>query len=161
VCRVATAEFEADLTSPAAARNWVAGHLGAWQLEDLVEPSMLLTSELVANAVIHASGHPTVTVSVAGGLLEVGVTDLEPRLPDPLDGGSSHLRDGGRGLSLVEAVADQWGAVSLPAGKHIWFRMDVGQWPHLLACRCRRPDPGRVRLHTGRHALHLPVPDPR
>jgi anti-sigma regulatory factor (Ser/Thr protein kinase) len=159
VCRVAAAEFEADLTSPAAARNWVASRLDAWQLNGLSEASVLLTSELVANAVIHASGHPTMTISVADGVLEVGVTDLDPHLPSPVHHGAAHLHDGGRGLPLVEAVADEWGAVSLAAGKHIWFRMDIHDWPYLAACRCQEPGPDRVRLKSGRYALHMPGPN--
>ena len=107
-----------------------------------------------------ASSRPSVTVSVAGGILELGVTDEDPCLLSSAEIGdrgsaAAVLAEGGRGLLLVEALADEWGATSLPGGKHVWFQLTVGDWPHAAVCHCHQPGPGRVRLGSGRYALHV------
>ena len=163
MCRLATAQFEARISAPFEARRWVADRLRSWGLESFVDACRLLTSELVANAVVHASGSPVVAVSVADGLLEVGVTDGERFSRRPGTGvGASWpggeglvLAEGGRGLLLVEAMTDAWGATSLPTGKHVWFRLDVGEWRDRAACRCHEEGPDRDRLHSGRHVLDM------
>jgi hypothetical protein len=101
---------------------------------------------------------------VAEGLLEVGVTDDEPFARRPGDDAigafcgadpARLLAEGGRGLLLVEAMTDAWGATSLQTGKHVWFRLDVGDWGHRAACRCREARAGPTRLHTGRPVLDM------
>jgi anti-sigma regulatory factor (Ser/Thr protein kinase) len=164
VCRVAVDEFEAALSSPAGTRRRVSDRLRKWEVAERIETSVLLASELVANVVRHTSSRPGVTISVAGGILEVGVTDEGPRLPRSANPAAraqvpAVTAESGRGLLLVEALADEWGATDLPGGKHVWFRLTVDGWPYTSACRCQRPDSERVRLGSGRYALHMPGPD--
>ena len=67
--------------------------------------------------------------------------------------------EGGRGLRLVELVADEWGVVDLPEGKQVWFRLDVGEgWPHRASCPCGGEDLEHVRLESGRYAVATPGP---
>jgi phosphoserine phosphatase RsbU/P len=165
VCRVAEAEFEPTAAAPAEARRWVAERLRAWELDRWVDSAVLLTSELVTNVVLHASGQPRVTASVAEGILEIGVSDLDPHMPGQVRGPPAAsqsvdeipaLSDSGRGLLLVDEVADEWGTTRADGGKHVWFRLDVALWSHRKACHCREPHPDRLKLISGRDALHSP-----
>jgi anti-sigma regulatory factor (Ser/Thr protein kinase) len=162
VCRLAMADFNVDLTAPAAVRRWVGGHLVDWGLHGLVDTSLLLVSEVATNAIIHACSGPAISLSVAEGTLEIGVGDQVGLLPAASDAvedadpdNTALLGEGGRGLLLIELMADSWGATRLRAGKHVWFRLDVGGWDDRHACMCHRPHPGRVRLDSGRFARHL------
>ena len=168
MCRVAAAEFDPLLSSAALARRWVAERLERWELPQLlVEAATLLTSELVANAIVHTSSRPAVLVAMADGLLEVGVSDREPALPRrPADrilgevtvDQQALMAEGGRGLLLVDALADEWGATSLTEGKQVWFRLSATDWPYRSACRCHRDHIDRVRLESGRYALAIAGP---
>ena len=84
----------------------------------------LLVSELVGNAVRYAGGGEVlVRARIADGLLRVEVLDSSevipplPSHPPPADAES------GRGLLLVEALAERWGAESVPGGKRLWFEL--------------------------------------
>ena len=88
-------------TSSYAARNFVTGALRRWRREDLTEVAVLLTSEVVTNAIIHARTDLVLTVRMDGSSLRVSVRDEEvatprPRTPDT---------EGGRGMALVESLA--------------------------------------------------------
>lgn len=109
----------------AQARHWVlrravaagvAGETGA-----VVE---LLTSELVANAVVHGplDGVITVETSAPADLFEVVVGDDSPVLPVVRN--SEPLDEGGRGMMLVALMAATWGVRAEPgARKAVWFQV--------------------------------------
>jgi anti-sigma regulatory factor (Ser/Thr protein kinase) len=159
MCRFATAQFEAGNSAPSAARHWVNGLLDHWELTALSDNAALITSEVVTNAVRHASSAPTLTAAVVGGFLEVGVTDSESQHLPERDLNVDSGAENGRGLNIVQALADDWGTSLLPHGKQVWFRMDVHDWPYLPACRCPEDhDPDVVELASGR--LVLPNPGP-
>jgi len=167
VCRVTVTTFEADRSSVAAARRWARGVLTNWSIDDVAETAILILSEAVTNTVVHAASRPTVRLAVTRGLLEVGVDDDEPRLPDRAWLGGRHqdttdtellLAEGGRGLLLIDALATQWGATVLVAGKQVWFHLALGEWPYRSHCLCDLHHPGEVTLGSGLRALHLPGP---
>lgn len=167
MCRVATAEFEGGLDAAGAGRRWLASQLRRWELEELEPTAVLLTSELVANAWLHAASGPVISAAVAEGTLEVGVADSEPHLPRPtlvegigpdVPGADALLGEGGRGLLLVNALADEWGATQLARGKQVWFRLDTAHWSYRTACHCHAEEIGRVRLVSGRYAIAIPGP---
>ena len=171
VCRVASAEFEPALTAAGAARSWVVEHLVRWELDTVTDIALLLTSELVANAVVHARSAPAVSLAVGWGSLEAGVSDRDPRLgrtpgavPPAVAGrvarGSHHpdrdMADSGRGLSLLDALADEWGTARLSRGKQVWFRLAVPGW--LFNPRCSCAEDGGTELASGRPVTALPEP---
>lgn len=88
--------------------------------EETHDALVLLTSELVTNAIIHARTPLRVGVIVSRHYVAVTVHDLDlgHSEVDP------HLREGGRGLGMVEALADAW-AIRQDAdgGKTAWFRL--------------------------------------
>lgn len=166
MCRVVSSqELEPALRAVAQARQVVRFALERWELSALTLDTELLVSELVTNALVHAGSETALTLAVAEGTLEVGVTDRTPGVPLPRvegdDGSPSQdwPAEGGRGLQLVDLVSDDWGIVELPEGKQVWFRLDVGaDWPHRTSCPCGGEDLERVRLESGRYAVATPGP---
>ena len=157
MCRVASLELRRLPSAAAEARHFVTRALRRWGLEPLIADAELLASELVTNAVLHAHTDVTVTVAVADGTAEVGVTDRSVDLPEQRDVGWQ--AEGGRGLRLVDGVAREWGVTHLSHGKQVWFRLDVGPtWPHRSECPCAGSELGRVRLDSGRWAVAAPGP---
>jgi anti-sigma regulatory factor (Ser/Thr protein kinase) len=115
--------FRADPESTRAARRFVLQAAGPAPPE-LRDTIAVLTGELAMNAVQHARTGFQVTVELSGATLRVEVTDsgggrlaAEP-MPPP---GSPR----GRGLPIVDSLADEWGIVPSPhgPGKGIWFRV--------------------------------------
>jgi histidine kinase-like protein len=91
------------------------------EVSDVAE---LLTSELVTNALLHTDHDAVLTATVGPGGLRVEVRDFvarRPRLcaPDPDEGTN------GRGLFLVQSLADAWGVRSHGVGKSVWFELGV------------------------------------
>ncbi|WP_406386801.1 ATP-binding protein [Streptomyces sp. NBC_01618] len=90
--------------------------------DEPAEVAELLLSELVTNALIHTSQGAVVTVSVSPTRLRVEVRDFVSGLPpsyvpDADDG--TH----GRGLFLVQSLADAWGVGAHALGKVVWFEL--------------------------------------
>ena len=157
MCRVASTELSGSTAAVAEARAFVSGALRRWELESLVTDATLLTSELVTNAVLHARTGVTVSVAVADGAAEIGVTDASPTLPRPRTAARS--AEGGRGLQLVDEVAEEWGVASLDGGKQVWFALEVDvDWAHRSSCPCEGEELSRVRLQSGRWAAAAPGP---
>jgi anti-sigma regulatory factor (Ser/Thr protein kinase) len=166
VCRAETAEFDALDVSSRLARRWVRDILGRWELPGLIESATLLTSELVTNAIVHAQSAPVVLVAVGDGVVEVAVSDRKP-LPartalvferrQPADG-STVIKESGRGMLLIDVLADDWGVAEGAEGKQVWFRLSAGDWPYGSACRCHGAAVDRVPLASGGFVLATPGP---
>ena len=132
--RVAAAVFEPEPAAVAAARSFVRETLNSWQLsgrDDLVADAVLLTSELVTNALVHAGTGIQLTCRLDGVAVEVSVLDRHPArmIPDPSSGSAEADRPGGRGLLLPGALSSSWGVTYTPAAKVVWFRLGLGARP--------------------------------
>ncbi|WP_236654659.1 ATP-binding protein [Streptacidiphilus anmyonensis] len=102
-----------------AARGWL-DDPGADQ-RAAVEDVLLMTSELVTNACLHAGGPVALTVSDAGwGRLRVEVLDASPEAPR-VRPTTAPGRPGGHGLRVVRLLARRWGSEARPGGKAVWF----------------------------------------
>jgi DNA-binding NarL/FixJ family response regulator len=88
----------------------------------LVADVELLVSELITNAVIHASSAPQLEVRLSTQSIRVAVHDADPTMPAPRVPDLS--RPGGRGLQFLDALATRWGAEPSEAGKVVWFEID-------------------------------------
>jgi len=112
-------------TGPAAAaeaRSQVRAAVCAWEVPVDQDVAVLLTSELVTNAVSHvAAGAIELTVSCFCGELRVDVHDTSCLLPVLVDAPAD--AETGRGLMLVATLAADWGAYSTPAGKAVYFTL--------------------------------------
>ena len=114
----------ADPTAPGRARA-VLHRVGAeWGVdEEPLHDAAMIVTELVANAVDHAHTASTLTVGLDDRGLSIAVRDGNaaqgPR-PRPVD---PHARRG-RGLQMVEALAQTWGVTVHPDGKTVWAVLD-------------------------------------
>lgn len=105
------------------ARAFVAKTLG--DLHPSADDAVLLTSELVTNAVMHSNsrnqgGTVTVVILESSGGLRIEVGDEGSDLSTPVVRGDVYASDG-HGLFLVQTLADQWGYVRDDSGTTVWF----------------------------------------
>ncbi|MHB9862055.1 ATP-binding SpoIIE family protein phosphatase [Streptomyces sp. YIM S03343] len=104
------------------ARRLARRTLYRWGLEDLLETTELLVSEVVANAVRYAN-RPITLRLLRTDVLRVEVGDDSPLVPRMRHALLSD--EGGRGLFLVDQLADRWGANRLSTGKLVWFEQSL------------------------------------
>ncbi|MCX4770679.1 ATP-binding protein [Streptomyces sp. NBC_01260] len=127
-------EVGADPAEVGRARRWARSRLvgsGIGDDEPLAETLILLISELVTNAVVH-TGCPAVLRMLFGstgapgnaGTVRVEVADTSCRPPQQRHAEGEDT--GGRGLELVDGLADRWGWQPEGAGKRIWCEVDRG-----------------------------------
>jgi anti-sigma regulatory factor (Ser/Thr protein kinase) len=106
-------------SSVQAARRFIQGRAAAWSLpEPAVDQLVLIGSELVTNAVLHARTELTLALELRDGHVRISVTDrslapatLRHYRPDALTG---------RGLGVVAALSDRWGVSAAADGKVVW-----------------------------------------
>lgn len=116
-------DLPADTSSASAARRFVAERLASLDASELFDTAVLLVSELVTNAVLHARSAVRLEVARNGGRLRISVTDDSPYEPVVRD--SFDLEAGtGRGLMLVEALAADWGTDAADGGKTVWVELE-------------------------------------
>jgi anti-sigma regulatory factor (Ser/Thr protein kinase) len=116
-------ELRADRRAAAQSRGWLAGLLHDWS-SDAIDTVQLLVSELVTNAVLHTEDSIEVTATVTATRITVEVIDRNPTKPVVRDYG--HDAATGRGLRLVDALADAWGVRNEADRKAVWFRVSDG-----------------------------------
>ncbi|MEU3795807.1 SpoIIE family protein phosphatase [Streptomyces fructofermentans] len=112
-----------DPKAAGAARQHVREQLTAWELDDLSPTTELLASELVGNVVRHAKG-PVRLRLLRGSELTCEVFDASPTMPRIRR--ASETDEGGRGLQLITALTQRWGARYTPNGKCIWTEQSLG-----------------------------------
>ncbi|MDC0769979.1 ATP-binding protein [Streptomyces sp. HD] len=123
-------EIRPDPAEVGRARRWARSRLAGSGIqvdEPLAETLILLVSELVTNAVVH-TGRPAVLrlslpcAAEECATVRLEVADRSGRAPVPrcVDGDAT----GGRGLALVDGLADRWGWSSEGVGKRIWCELD-------------------------------------
>jgi anti-anti-sigma factor len=122
-------ELDRAAEAPGVARGEVREALAGRLADDDVATVVLLTSEIVTNAVIHptsSSGSAIgLSISVYGDGVRIEVDDdgqgFDPGVPTPRTGG------GGQGLSLVDRCARRWGAGPAADGRfRVWFEFLAG-----------------------------------
>jgi hypothetical protein len=90
---------------------------------EVSECAALLTSELVTNAVLHASTPLSVTLHFLSGRIRVDVADGSPVIPAVKEYGPDAAT--GRGLTLFNTLSSDWGVHPVPGGKIVWFELPV------------------------------------
>ena len=88
----------------------------------LVALVVLLADEVVTNAIVHGQGPIDIAVEADEERVKVMVRDRS-EIP-PLPKRAARYAEGGRGLTIVEAVASRWGVVGTHPGKAVWFEID-------------------------------------
>lgn len=118
----AVGSFPATPASAGAARRLVRDTLAEWAVrDDLVETAVLLTSEVVTNAVLHARSEVNVFLSRLADRVRVAVQDNDA---GPIRRRRVKLEDqSGRGTELVETLSDGWGVERQGTAKQVWFEL--------------------------------------
>ncbi|MEU5094150.1 ATP-binding protein [Streptomyces sp. NPDC020996] len=125
-----------DVGSVSSARRRVVAVVRDWDLplvEDTVETLELLAGEVIANAVLHTGQGCQVTVSWDGTCVRFEAEDAEGGLlPQRTPANSDE--ESGRGLQLVDSLAQRWGSRPTPDGKVVWFEIGSCSRPPLRPC---------------------------
>jgi hypothetical protein len=190
VCRQASAVLPAAPSTPRQARRFVGDLCRRWDLEPLRDDLQLVLSELVTNSMLHARTAVTVTMCVTGRTVELDVRDGDSRVPvvrpfrtdligdvdslvqrapssndaDPrhpdLTVGESGSIAAGRGMQLVEGLADRWGVAPSPdpgPGKQVWALIRLpDNWPYEASCGCQGED--AMPVASGQPVRHTAGP---
>jgi len=134
-----SAVFAPTIQAPALARRWARPHLGAWGVQGPSSDVLLVLTELVANVVRHGRGSARVRLVCHGPVLRLEVGDDDTtavQAPHPVAPGHPC----GRGLWLVDNLADRWGVDYAATGKVVWAELH-----HFPQASPRwRPAPGPV-----------------
>jgi len=165
VCGRLIHELTKDPRSAREGRDLVGAICREWQLGEICDDLVLPVSELVTNALLHAGTTIGLTVFLNKDYVEVAVRDHHPRrpvvrpvrldldadiaelaadddLPEDARAIELHVGDAGsiaagRGLHIVDAVADEWGVAELAGGKDVWFRVATpAGWRPKEPCPC-------------------------
>jgi anti-sigma regulatory factor (Ser/Thr protein kinase) len=123
-------EIPAEPAAAATVRAWLRRLLSEW-LPDAIETAQLLTSELVTNAILHTADPIEITAKRSGAILVVEVIDRNPTNPVVKQYGAQAVT--GRGLRLVDALADRWGVRGDDDRKAVWFEITDGPRPEPVA----------------------------
>jgi hypothetical protein len=119
---MAVLELEPVVESTPLARHWVSAHLRDVPPE-VASCAGLLTSELVTNAVLHAATPICVTLHVLPDRIRIDVADRSTVIPALKDYGRDAAT--GRGLTLFNTLASDWGVQATDGGKIVWFELPV------------------------------------
>lgn len=104
-----------------AARRCTEETLRRWGLDALADDAALVATELATNAVLHAGPPATLRLCRLDGTVRIEVRDRSPRPPvvvDPTDEAMT-----GRGLRLIDALAERWGVEPVEGGKVVWCEL--------------------------------------
>jgi len=118
-------DLEQARSSPPRARDYVRAACLDWHLDEMRHDAVIVASELVENAVLHAGTACRLVLRYNARGLTVAVRDHRPGglpPPRPVDSGTLRLH----GLFLVAAVSREWGVTSTKDGKIVWAFLPVG-----------------------------------
>ena len=131
-------------------RELVTEACGRWDRPELVGAACIVVTEMVNNVVAHARTPMTVLLGLRGDAMAVAVRDHSDTAPQ-FRGPVSPTSYGGRGLLLIDSVADRWGSLALAAGKVVWALLQLqddrpaAQAAHVNGAACRTGPVGRLR----------------
>ena len=121
ICRI---RLTAGPAAAGEARGQVLQAICAWAVPVDPDVAVLLTSELVTNAIRHEAGQTiTLAITCSCGQLRVDVHDSSYSWPVVLEAPAD--AEAGRGLMLVATLSAEWGFYRTPAGKAVYFTLAI------------------------------------
>ncbi|MFC4532371.1 ATP-binding protein [Sphaerisporangium dianthi] len=124
--RAAYWDIPRDPTVLADVRKMIRLTLSTWRLagagDDLTDDVVLASAEVLSNAVVHGLPPIWFRLQMSDETLLAEITDHGAGRPEPRTG--SDDAEHGRGMTIVEALSDEWGVLPAPEGvaKTVWFR---------------------------------------
>jgi anti-sigma regulatory factor (Ser/Thr protein kinase)/anti-anti-sigma regulatory factor len=123
-------EFVPSSHAPAQARVLIAEICQVWDLKEMADLAQLIVSELVTNAVSYTGGGLRLSAVLRPDQLHLIVRDQSPEPPRPEASPVEPRAWHGRGLRLIDTLADSWGYLANGTGKAVWALLRVTQPPH-------------------------------
>jgi anti-sigma regulatory factor (Ser/Thr protein kinase) len=119
--RSASWELPSDPQAVSTARALTRDTLAKWGLHDEIDDVVLVVSEVVTNAVVHAEAPIELALQKHGRSVRGAVSDRSVSRPQLVTAGADQLS--GRGMAIVQAMTSRWGTQLLPehGGKAVWF----------------------------------------
>ncbi|MFI1304045.1 SpoIIE family protein phosphatase [Streptomyces sioyaensis] len=119
-----------DLRGVAHVRHFMRETLDQWDLMPLLDSMELLACEVVTNALIQAHSEVDLRLREYPDRLRVEVRDSDPHPPvltEILTAGETDNQEAesGRGLLIVDALAEAWGSSPAGRGKTTWFELST------------------------------------
>ncbi|WP_107055486.1 ATP-binding protein [Streptomyces sp. NRRL S-1824] len=112
-----------ELISVSRARRLATAQVGEWSLNELADSVELLVSEMVTNSLRHARGPVRLNLQVRGSHLRCEVEDTSS--DGPVRRTACADAEGGRGMELLDLLAEAWGSSRTATGKTLWFELPV------------------------------------
>jgi len=111
--------------APRAARNALLSMLQGWGFgnEDWLAIAEVVVSELVTNAVQHGGGCLSLEAQAHDGVVILTVADGSAVIPERPIQDRMLLKEGGRGIAIIEALGCEWGMHDHEDGKRVWGRL--------------------------------------
>nr|WP_244188764.1 ATP-binding protein [Streptomyces yokosukanensis] len=119
--------LQREMTSVRRARRLVTAQLSDWAVGYLSDTAELLVSELVTNALRHTRGPLRLNLRLSHSRLLCEVEDTESACPERIVVDSD--AEGGRGIELLDLLADAWGSMRTATGKTMWFELQAEDRP--------------------------------
>ncbi|WP_371592292.1 SpoIIE family protein phosphatase [Streptomyces virginiae] len=113
-----------DTKAPALARHLIRAAVAAWGARHRADEIELAADELMTNALVHTEGGGHVSMRLtAQGRIRIEVEDSSSALPRRREAGDWAVS--GRGLMLVDRLADEWGVEPRGGGKCVWCEFEL------------------------------------
>jgi anti-sigma regulatory factor (Ser/Thr protein kinase) len=117
-----------EARSSSRSRRFVESALARWELGQLCDAALLLTSEVVTNAIVHAQTEVAVTITRDDAdTVTIAVTDGSPN--DPRIQRHSPDSATGRGLGILDVLASSWRVIHQSGGKTVSFTLKATRPP--------------------------------
>jgi anti-sigma regulatory factor (Ser/Thr protein kinase) len=121
--RTASIDLPPSPISVPTARHMVDELLRAWHVPHDRGDAALLVTELVANVVDHAGSEANFTLELTASDTGLRVSVADGSSIQPIVRELSTDRPRGRGLFMIQAIADRWGSEEHRGGKRVWFEL--------------------------------------
>ncbi|MFK4226423.1 SpoIIE family protein phosphatase, partial [Streptomyces sp. NPDC019890] len=118
-----TIDLTAAPSSVPEGRAFISKVLTTWECAETIDDAGLLLSEVLTNAIQHAQGPIGLHLRRTVSELAVEISDNSPHLPQPRLAADDE--ESGRGLILVDTLADSWGVRPTDEGKTTWFTLKL------------------------------------
>lgn len=155
-------ELAAHPGSVAHARRMTRARLSGWALcEDTCDTAALVVSELVTNAIVHAAGRRVVCeLHDRDNLVRIAVRDEGCAPGEPHPSPRRPEEEHGRGLLLVEAMCQTWGAQNAGPGLLVWADLPRAVIPAQRSADVSHPAASAQPLNSDSALTLSPVPPP-